>query len=455
MEAQSSVGGEEECAIVCTLFVPDHRQSIVEDFVAYHLSAGFRHIYLCVDDPQASLDFYEGRLFALFGRDVLSVILPDQGETLQQTICPDALSKASQVKASEVQVRQCLNVNMCLGLAEQAGMHWLLHIDIDELFYLGTSTTLQEHLSMLREENVGALTYANHEAVPTKHECGNYFRELAYFKRHPFQLALDSQTMESLNWWRKRTSFGQYFLGYDCGKSICRIGCVTKAVSSVHTYSVDSSSGLRAHTLLVDARQLDTSTVIKLENDLPCVLHYICSGLDFLREKYSLLGNFADHWKMTDGLHTLPIAPCFHLECRDVVLSGSLEHQRRFFEKQVLLVEGDEFEKASRILIHIPTIAQFLDSLKEQNFYANNSNDDCIELSTENRAQLLRESYKAFWKEDFICTSRERTDGKYSECKDTGSSVSKPESSVKTESVFALSEGDRLRFISQAAAQYL
>jgi hypothetical protein len=42
------------------------------------------------------------------------------------------------------------------------------------------------------DQNIGHLTYMNYEAVPMKEEIGDYFQEVALFRRHLSSVQLTS-----------------------------------------------------------------------------------------------------------------------------------------------------------------------------------------------------------------------------------------------------------------------
>ena len=80
-------------------------------------------------------------------------------------------------------------------------MDWLLHIDIDELFYFPESTTLQSVFNELDRKGVMAMTFINHEGVPegeSSHCLRNqnnisytdYFETTTLFRRHHFRYLL-------------------------------------------------------------------------------------------------------------------------------------------------------------------------------------------------------------------------------------------------------------------------
>lgn len=67
---------------------------------------------------------------------------------------------------------------------------------------------------------------------------------------------------------------------------------------------------------MADPRELRFDEVLECSD--PYVLHYPSCGLDWLRDKYRLLGSFPSSW--FDG--KLPIAPCFHLDARNAIHGG-------------------------------------------------------------------------------------------------------------------------------------
>ena len=75
----------------------------------------------------------------------------------------------------------------------------------------------------------------------------------------------------------------------------------------------DQSDHLVNRVAMADPRELRFDEVLECSD--PCVLHYPSCGLNWLRDKYHLLGSFPSSW--FDG--KLPIAPCFHLDARDAI----------------------------------------------------------------------------------------------------------------------------------------
>ncbi|KAG5179077.1 hypothetical protein JKP88DRAFT_264407 [Tribonema minus] len=226
-------------------------------------------------------------------------------------------------RSTEVQARQTLNAELALQLAARAGLHWLLHIDIDELFWT-PDDSIQSHFAMLRRCDVYQMTYTNHEGVPEAplRDYADCFTAVTLFKRHFMSLPLSGDARGAMDWWRRRTYHGQYMLGYDCGKSVVRVGCGALP-RNVHAWRLppplpsDSSSGSapRSRTALADPRNMDMGAYLPLPEHCPCILHYINCGWGWYRDKYALLARFGDAW--FGG--KLPIAPSFHLDSRDVL----------------------------------------------------------------------------------------------------------------------------------------
>ena len=157
--------------MVTTLLVPtNHRgTSVVVSWCRWHLGVGFDHLFLFFDtgtDSNANDTAARGAgdekkknfdptlppvdgaglvpnhpaaraVNALFGSRV--TVVAGQGLELrqwQQLHCPSWATHAPFVD-SEVPSRQCLNAETALTLCRRRGLTWLLHLDIDELFYTG------------------------------------------------------------------------------------------------------------------------------------------------------------------------------------------------------------------------------------------------------------------------------------------------------------------------------
>jgi len=89
-----------------------------------------------------------------------------------------------------------------------------------------------------------------------------------------------------------------------------------KAEQSLH----DGCKTGRPGSTFCDARSLPAHSLL-LRSSLPAILHYVGCGLNWLRDKYEILGSFPDSWLAG----TLPIAPSFHLDARDAAKRDASE----------------------------------------------------------------------------------------------------------------------------------
>ena len=102
--------------------------------------------------------------------------------------------------ATEIMSRQCLNAEIAAKRALEFPSHsggpmdWLLHIDIDELFFVSSpaSSVATTHFNAVAHHfaqvppDIQYVAYVNHEAVPEHAgDVHNYFTEISLFKRNP------------------------------------------------------------------------------------------------------------------------------------------------------------------------------------------------------------------------------------------------------------------------------
>jgi hypothetical protein len=234
-------------AIVTTFLLPESEAgaSILDSFLKYHLAIGFAHIILFNDaairedaTPAFSSDFFSA-IVAKFGKSVsLFTRSTTSSEEIFKTCSQHSRAKFKPYFDDEVQARQVLNAEHAYHMCESMNIRWLLHIDIDEIFYIsGDDGTLEDHLAFFDREGIDMMTYTNHEAVPETFECSDYFREVTLFKMHHFSVPLSGASDAAIQYWRKRTTYGQYMLAYDNGKSIVRVG-VGAYPKDVHRYAM-------------------------------------------------------------------------------------------------------------------------------------------------------------------------------------------------------------------------
>ena len=317
----------QRCALVTTLLLPAGGASVVVSFVRWHLHVGFERIYLyfdeAVDEPVGWAE-----LTAAFGADDARLVRARRGPELldaQRATCA-CWRKFGAFAGDEVQARQALNAEHAARAARAAGLRWLAHLDVDELFHAASPEAFAAHFAALDAGGVGHCTYANHEGVAERRDVGDYFAEVTLFKTNHHLVPLSANAVEAMRWWRSKSGRGQYLLCYDNGKSAVRL-VDGVAPTSVHAWALPAGCGLRRRTALADARHLRVGDVAEDAATMPCVLHYVTCGEFWLRTKYEILGDFGDAWFGGD----LPIAPSYHLDARDVVRRRDAGALRAFY----------------------------------------------------------------------------------------------------------------------------
>lgn len=132
----------------------------LRSFIEYHLAIGFEHIYLFFDskdDPGIPLAREYPRV----------TVTPVDDELLHRQFADTELPHLVSLAKMEVMARQELNVEMAIRRARDGGFAWLLHIDIDELFW-PANQNVREYFEGLSATNVGWCTFLNLEAVPER-----------------------------------------------------------------------------------------------------------------------------------------------------------------------------------------------------------------------------------------------------------------------------------------------
>ncbi|CEM22552.1 unnamed protein product [Vitrella brassicaformis CCMP3155] len=325
----------------------------LRSFIRYHLAKEFAKIYLFIDDPH---DWAAREVARQCQCDGLRVF--ERGEQLERDImaeCCDLFSRLKDIHHTEVVARQMLNASYAAVVASADGMDWLLHIDSDELFYT-EEPSVKPHFQALTGNGYHQMTYANHEGVPTSIDCQDYFAAVSLFRTHPSHVPFTHEARRAMHWWVERLGRGQYFAFYDNGKSAARVVPGLRA-RDVHRWALPPSTGgssPRWGSTFADLRALAAGGgPAATENgegrggrpvydssfrDGPCILHFAVCGLSWLMDKYQRLGGFHDSW--LGG--KLPIAPSFHLDCRDVVARGDEQQIERFYRSRVMFDESSD-----------------------------------------------------------------------------------------------------------------
>lgn len=300
-------------AIVTTL---RNAGAFLDDFIAWHQAVGFSRLYLVFDDP-ADPDFAR-----VAGRPGVEAVAGDDAWRAGWRGSPLFADMAASVD-QEVMARQLLNASMIADRARRAGLDWLLHIDVDELFYPagGDARAL---FDALRNALVDVVAFPNLEAVPEHEVVDRPFADVTLFKApvaHMRRIVSGDPVLADAL--RRSPRFGAGFFNlYSNGKSAVRLASAGLQPFGVHDF--DRSDG--------GARRLSSTDAV--------VLHHACCGLETFKAKYRLLGGFADRWWNRYDI-TAAIGP-FHLQARDVVMSGDDRAIAGFYRARVAMTDPAE-----------------------------------------------------------------------------------------------------------------
>lgn len=294
---------------------------MLESFVAYHLASGFAHLFLFFDDP-ADPDINR---FA--GHPAVTVI-PNDARLRQSWAGQPEYATYAEFIDREVMARQVLNVALAMDMARQRGFDWLLHIDVDELFF-PPKHSLAEHFALAREQALDTISYRNFEAVPQTADITDPFREVDLFKissdlkrERPTKAEralLESTPQIPLKW----------FHFYCNGKSAARLDVPDLRPNGVHKFAV--WNGATREGIAPDA----------------FVLHYACCGFESFWRKYALLGAFADQWLKEFDIRSA-IGP-LHLDARDIVATGDRDAALAFYRQRIAI---EDPERVRALLQH-------------------------------------------------------------------------------------------------------
>ncbi len=323
-------------AIVTTLRDAD---DVLDSFVTYHLGIGFDHIFLFFDDPSAKIP----RAFV----DHPQITARSRGLALERAWETTSLFLSPPISRSiedNVMTRQVLNAELALRDAFYKKIDWLLHIDIDELFYLpGRHVT--EHFADLNRRKIEVIKYFNLEGVVEQRRISDFFREVTLFKINPAResnKALIQQHKPLLQTVPQIPP--SYFHYYTSGKSAVKVR-PSSLPKGVHTFSTPAH-GKSA-----------------IADSVPVILHYPCCGIDHFVQKHRTLGAF-QRWFSDDK----PIEIKAHLSGRDVVGSGDEQSIDAYYEENFVYSDASLVETLidAGLLVRISEPAVFLQSVQKQ-----------------------------------------------------------------------------------------
>jgi hypothetical protein len=307
-------------------------EAVLEYWIRYHLEAGFAHLYLFFDDANdASIEI--ARKFDAVTAIVSDADLHKLWESTSIYSRPEDFNRRNDGQTG-VMTRQCLNVEVAISMALDAGFDWITHIDLDELFY-SPVISVAEHFDAMNRASIDHITYLNYEAIPESSEVSNFFRDVTLFKPNPGMFpggkptAQQKQLLDSISYFKS-----QFFLSYPNGKSAARLR------RDLISYGV--------HYFRLAAQEFEPKFSVD-----PAILHYPCCGFDHFWQKYTTLGPIPDKWYGHRDIRSL-IGP-FHLDSRDVVMAGNKDAARAFFSERVMLTEPSVIEALidAKLLVRI------------------------------------------------------------------------------------------------------
>lgn len=302
----------QRAAIVTTL---RDAESVLDSYIKYHHAIGFEHFFLFFDDP-------EDPALKQFS-DLPHITAIPNDEVLHQRWKWTNLYQTDYIRKSlnEHLARQLLNTELAISWAMKMGMQWLLHIDVDELFYSPDHHTVQQHFQSLNDQGIRLVKYVNYEGIPESVTIDNYFEEVTLFKKNPWNPPGKKLSEEEKEVIKPIPQVPDewFFNFYGNGKSAAYL-CNGLLPNGPHEFLLpeDQAKGRS------DAHNSDDFVI----------LHYPCCGFQAFLTKYATLGKFPDKF-----LGTIDIASTigtFHLEARDVVAAGQ-EQALKFYQTRLMI----------------------------------------------------------------------------------------------------------------------
>jgi hypothetical protein len=309
----------------------------LDSFIAYHRAIGFAHLFLFFDDPD---DPDLRRAGAM--PDVTAI--PVDSALREEWRKLRGYGRFGAFVDSEVMSRQLLNVELAMDLARASGHEWLLNIDADELFFSPRETATQ-HFEALTATAFETIQYLNYEAVPVRDEVRDFFHEVDLFKP-PLGPARSHLGAALLHAEETVPQLKPFFHFYSNGKSAVRLTGELLEPFGVHEF-----------------RRIAGNTKVA-SSAAQFILHYACCGFESFWTKYVTLGRFPDKWWAQYDIAAS--IGTFHLEARDVVLTGDRDRARAFYRNRIAIADSDLAEQLtrSRILARLVQPRQIIEAAR-------------------------------------------------------------------------------------------
>jgi Glycosyl transferase family 2 len=280
-------------------------QDSIDAFIRYHKAIGFEYFYIFLDDNNLETFNYLSKY-----SDVNVSLKDDDLRSSWKEYFPSVGDEKVQLIDKEVMVRQELNFYVGFHLAKEQGIDWILHIDLDELFY-PNGHDVAEYFASLQLNNIRSVTYLNYESLSTSLDSPNIYLSSSYFKinhfknRYWFYTQAQKEFFLQNDWVKEK-----YFLYYQNGKS------------GISTYS-NKIEFYDVHSIMGDGHR-------KMGNHSdPIILHFPCARLSDFIKKYRRLGNFSDNW--LGHPRAGEFIDSFHLNARNFFLVNPDSDLKHFY----------------------------------------------------------------------------------------------------------------------------
>ena len=313
-------------------------ENTISTFIDYHISIGITDFIIFLDNPDEKNTI---NILAKYAN--VKVFLNDYDLQKKWKSC-QLYNENKQYLKTEFRAKQALNTELGIRYAIETNIDWVLHIDIDEAFYIYGNSII-DHFSKMEKDKNYIINYENYESLQHKFETDNYFKDVIYFKKNPKSFNLSLLNQDQIRFIKNQPNLpNDLFFYYGNGKSAAKV-YPSLLPDGPHLFQSKSHSDI-------------------FHSDCAIILHYpICSFNDFYL-KYKRLGAFSDKWF---GKHNIAeYLGQFHLDSRDVFLKSDLNLLKTFYRERVLF--DDETVIKTGIDLNIFTKINFVkDRVKRLN----------------------------------------------------------------------------------------
>lgn len=133
-------------AIVTTL---KEKKEIIDKFYKYHVNIGFDHFFFFFDDANDKLVHnYEKYTNITVFNNNLELL-----ELYKKYSHPEVYRKTFKLRENLLAARQILNVEVAIQFSKITKIDYILHIDVDELFFLN-GISINEYFNYLNKKNI-------------------------------------------------------------------------------------------------------------------------------------------------------------------------------------------------------------------------------------------------------------------------------------------------------------